>query len=188
MMRILEMEISMKNRNRKGTGIIAPAAALLICLAGVQAVMGAEGRKGANVIVTQAGSVQKGELVGVRPESLVILADSSVLTFATADIESVRIVNKVPKILAGWVGSFVGAIAGIGVAKAFNVRADDLGDAIGKGALFLGGGAIVGAVAGVLLADKMAPDELIVFKNKSNGEIGENLERLRKRARVHDYR
>jgi hypothetical protein len=91
------------------------------------------------------------------------------------------------KASAGLMGTIVGGLAGVGAAKVSGVEADAWGDAIGNGSLFLAGGMLPGAVAGILLADPLAKDEVYVLQDKSEEEIEKVLIKLKKRARVEHY-
>jgi hypothetical protein len=149
---------------------------------------GAKGHPGANVVITRAGGFLQGELIGVKPEGLVLLAESGVVTVAPSEIVSLRIKKKMSSGAAGTIGGLVGMSAAIGVAKLSNIQTDDLEDAIGKGSLVLLAGFAVGAVGGILMADGFAKDEVIVFRNKSDTEREQILTRLKQQARVEDYR
>jgi hypothetical protein len=74
------------------------------------------------------------------------------------------------------------------LAYASGVKSDTVGGglAIGVGSIAVGG--LVGVIAGVLLTDSLAKDEVLVFKGRSEGEVNEMLTRLRGRARVAGYR
>ncbi len=179
----------MKNERRTGKWGKVCAVGMAISLATAAAVFAGEGRKGAKVMINTGGAAMKGELVGVRPEILVVLTENSVVSVPTGEIERVRIINKASKFMAGWAGSGVGALASIPIARwAAGKTTGDWGDAIGAGMLVMMGGAVVGAVGGVLLADNIAKDEVLIFKDQPGEEIAKNLDRLRKQARVQDYK
>ena len=179
----------MTTRNQKAGRIGAIMVGSLIGLAMAHPGLAGEGRSGARVLIKAGGAIQKGELVGVRQDGLVIISEQQISTVPIADIESVRIVHKASKLLAGWAGSFLGGAASIPIARAVaDNTSGDWGDAIGAGSAVLLGGAVVGAVAGVLLADGLAKDEVFVFKGRPVDEIAKNLEQLRKQARIQDYR
>jgi outer membrane lipoprotein SlyB len=156
-------------------------------------------RKGAEVVVTLIEGFRRGELVGVEADGLVIATESGIdspwsqarddnrFTLAFSDIKSVRIIKKMRRISGGLIGALVGIPMGVVAAKASGVEADDMEDAIGKGSLFLLGGMIAGAVAGILLADPLAKDETYVLQGKSDEEIENILIQLRKRTRIEDY-
>jgi hypothetical protein len=186
----------MRSRHRAGTSLGMIATAILACLTAFQSgcvlalvpAIEAGGRKGFDVVVSQVEGFQKGELVGVKADGLVIMTKIGVVTVALSEITSVRVIKKMNRVSGGLIGAVAGGLAGIGVAKLSNVQADDWGDAIGKGSLFIFGGMVPGAVAGALLADQLAKDEVYILKNKSGGEIEKILAQLRKRAGVTDYR
>ncbi len=149
--------------------------------------LAAEG-KGAKVAVTQDSGIQKGELVGVRDSALVLLTEAGDMTIETAQIESVRIVKRASAVPVAIGFGIAGGFAGIGLAYASGVKSDTIegGFAIGVGSIAIG--ALVGVIAGLLMTDSLAKDEVLVFKGKSDVEIKELLTRLRSQARVPDYR
>lgn len=152
-------------------------------------------RKGAEVVITLIQGSRRGELVGVEADGLVIATESGMdspwsqahpdnrFTLAFSDIKSVRLINKMRKMNVGLLGALVGIPMGVVAANVSGVEASDLNDAIGKGSLFLLGGMITGAVAGILLADPLAKDETYVLQSKSKEEIEKILVQLKKRAR-----
>lgn len=154
-------------------------------------------RKGAEVVITLIQGSRRGELVGVEADGLVIATEKSGLdspwsqshaenrvTLPFSDIKSVRIIKKMRTLNAGLIGALVGIPIGVTAAKVSGVEADDMGDAIGKGSLFLLGGMTAGALAGMLLADPLAKDETYVLKDQSKEEIEKILVQLKKRARI----
>jgi len=164
------------------------AVCFLTFLVAFQPALPASGSKGAIVAVTQGSGTQKGELVGVRESALVLLTEAGDVTVEIAQIESVRIVKKAAAVPVAIGLGVAGGAAGLGLAYASGVKSDSIGGglAIGVGSIAIG--ALAGAIAGILLTDSFAKDEVLVFKGKSDGEIKDLLTRLRSKARVADYR
>ena len=146
------------------------------------------GRKGFDVVITQGEGVQKGVLVGVKSDSLVIIGAAGIVTVPVAEIRSVRVIRKLHKVSGGLIGAAAGAVLGLGAAAASGIKTDDWGEAIGAASLFMLGGMVPGAVAGVLLADQLAKDEVYDLSGRSGQDIEKILGRLRTIARVRDYR
>jgi hypothetical protein len=144
--------------------------------------LSARERRGANVIVTlKDGHFSAGELIAVKPDSLLLLAgkDESVDLIG---IRSIRIVRKSKAGLGGVYGFLAGALI-MGIAVALDPIEGGAGDAIGLG-IFFGGipvgfiGLGVGAIAGT--------DKTIQFEGKSESEVRQALAYLRKKARIRD--
>jgi hypothetical protein len=153
-----------------------------------QPALAASGRKGATLVIAQSSGIQKGELIGVKESGLVLLTKSGDLTIETSQIETVRIVKKASTAPVAIGFGVAGGFAGLGLAYASGIKSKDIGGglAIGVGSIAIG--ALAGVVAGVLLTDSLAKDEVMVFKGKSDSEIKELLTRLRGQARATDYR
>jgi hypothetical protein len=153
-------------------------------------------RKGAEVVVTLIGGSRRGELVSVGADGLVIAMEGRLdgpwsqdpgtdrLTLSLPDIKSVRVIKKMRKSSAGLIGALAGIPLGVGAAKVSGVEADDMEDAIGKGSLFLLGGALIGAAVTILLADPLASDETYIIDGQSEGNLEKILIQLKKWART----
>jgi hypothetical protein len=180
-----------------GYAVLQSSCSLLPYRQGGQPDTKASAHKGAEVVVTLIESSQRGELVSVEADGLVITTESgitnnpgsrsSTVTLACSDIKSVRVIKNKHIASGALVGAIVGIPLGVVAAKVSGVEADDWGDAIGKGSLFLGGGMLFGAAAGILLATAFSKGEVYVLEHKSNEEIEKILIQLNKRARVKDH-
>jgi len=148
----------------------------------------APGHKGATVSIALTQGSQKGELIGVKSDALILAGENGdPVVIPLFDIKSVRVFRK-PRVLPAMaIGAVVGIPAGVAAAKISGAEANDMGDAIGKGSLFLLGGMASGAIAGLLVASALHKDETYVLLDKSEREIQEILTQLKERARVKSY-
>jgi hypothetical protein len=148
----------------------------------------APAHKGATVSIALIQGSQKGELIGVKSDALVLARENGdPVVIPLSDIKSVRAFRK-PRVLPAMsIGAVVGIPMGVAAAKLSGAEANDMGDAIGKGSLFLLGGMASGAIAGVLVASALNKDETYVLQDKSEREIQEILTQLKKWARVQNY-
>jgi hypothetical protein len=165
-------------KKRFGNLVATVLALLILVLPGA---LSARERRGANLVITlKDGHFVTGELIAVKPDSLLLLAEKDE-SVDLAGIRSIRIVRKSKARLGGLYGSLAGTlIGGIEVALEGGTRTE-----IGLGLVFGGilGGAVglgVGAIAGT--------DKTIQFEGKSESEIKQALSYLRGKARIRDYK
>ena len=158
--------------------LVAAVVALMLVLPGA---LSARERRGANIIVTlKDGHFSAGELIAVKPDSLLLLAgkDESVDLIG---IRSIRIVRKSKARLGGVYGILAGTlIGGIEVALEGGARVE-----IGLGIVF---GGILGGVVGLGVGAIAGTDKTIQFEGKSESEVGLALAYLRGKARIRDYK
>lgn len=159
------------------------AFALALALAATPAE--ARGRRGASVLVTtKAGTRTGGELIAVKPDSLLVLDSSGRdQSIALADVESVE-VAKNPKLGRGLLyGFLIGTAAGIGTASACFHNADPCESAFAKA-----GVTVLGSLAGLLgggIAGSFAGRDLkIVIPEATSPARAATLLKLRKYSRV----
>ena len=136
---------------KQGSLRLVATAAALLALA-LPATLDAANWRGADLIVTrQDGRQVRGELVAVKPETLVLLAvDAKVESVPLAEIGSIKIVRRSgvwQGLLAGFAaGAVAGAIwGGISAGEEWGVA----GGAFLGGLLFAGPGSLLGLVAGM---------------------------------------
>ena len=157
--------------------------------------MFAKERKGADLIIQKKDGTQiRGELIAVKQTSLLLLERESGgdVSINIADIKVIRIVKKSKLLLGAGIGLLCGAVIGAliglaegedpvkgGVPPPLSVEDKVLGYGFWFG--FSGGslGGIAGAIAGT--------DKIIQLEGKSDSEIQEILEKLRKKARVKNF-
>ena len=169
-----------------------------------------EGRRkkhGANlVILKKDGQAIKGELITVKPNSLLLL--SIIGKDVSVDIEEIKVITVVKKSKA-LLGVGTGLLGGAGIGAAIGafiwvfgfvlgspVRAlfgetgieswkDDFQDFLWNGALI---GAGIGVLLGVSFGTASGIDKTIQIEGMSDLEIREALDKLRKKARIRDYK
>jgi hypothetical protein len=138
----------------------------------------AKERRGAKLIVTKLdGQLIEGELITVKPNSLLLLdAEGKDVSVGIADIKVIRVVRKSNALAWAGIGFVIGALF-IGTLLLSNPLDED----ISTSAFFLGrgiGGAI-GALIGALFIASTGKAKIIQI---------EALEKLRKKARIRDYK
>lgn len=141
--------------------------------------LSARERRGANIVVTmKSGQSVSGELIAVKPDSLLLFAgkDESV---DLVGIRSIRIVKKDKALLGAICGLLAGDAAGIIYGHSRPER-----EAAGLSVLvFVPAGVIIGAGAG-LFAGK---DKIIQLEAMPESEVGKALAYLRGKARIRDH-
>ena len=149
----------------------------------------AKERRGAKLIVTKTNGQQiKGELITVKPNSLLLLnTEGKDESIDIADIKVITIVKK-SKVGKGalyglLIGGVIGALEGIREGKdAFIFSSSELA---AMGALVFG---LLGALLGAGIEAVAGTDKTIQIEGKSDLEIEEALDKLRKKARIRDYK
>jgi hypothetical protein len=145
-------------------------------------------KKGAELIIQKKDRGQiRGELITVKPNSLLLLdTEGKDVSVDIADIKIIRIVKKSEVWKGIQIGGFIGAVAGALLFIAS--EKDKVGSlpiamftspAIQSGAI----GASIGGMVGVAVADKKTQIE-----GMTGSEIKEALDKLRKKARIRDYK
>jgi len=157
--------------------LVAAVVALMLVLPGA---LSARERRGANIIVTlKDGHFSAGELIAVKPDSLLLLAgkDESVDLIG---IRSIRIVIKSKARLGGACGLLAGAlISGLSGAN----------DPLPGGArLAIVAGAVLGGIVGLGVGAIAGTDKTIQLEGKSESEVRKALAYLRKKSRIRDYK
>lgn len=150
--------------------------------------LSARGRHGAAVVITlKDGQSVSGELIAVKPDSLLLFVGKDE-TVDLAGISSVRIVRR-SRALLGAVCGFVAGVAGTAIYASAQEEVEDPWtgfwqgmSVIGAGLLFIGSGTGLGIGAG-LLAGK---DKTIWLEGRSEPEVARALAYLRRRARIRD--
>lgn len=159
------------------TAILASAALVL------PGALQAREKRGAEVIIAlKDGHYAAGELIAVKPESLLIYGGKDI-SVGLAEIRSVNVVRKSKALL----GLGCGVLAGVVASVAYRSRADDVLEAIdmmGGAVLFIGMGSAVGLGAG-LIAGK---DKEFRLDGASELEIRKAWSYLGRRARVRGRR
>ncbi len=142
--------------------------------------------RGAKLIVTKKDGQQvQGELITVKPNSLLLLnTEGRDVSVGIADIKVIRVMKKSKALL----GAGMGAIIVGGGAALYVGAVEDVEDAWKFILLFGVGGAIVGLLVGGEIGASLGTDKTIRFEGMTDSEIEEVLEKLRKKARIRDYK
>jgi hypothetical protein len=148
----------------------------------------AKKRKGADLFIQKKDGTQvKGELIAVKQNSLLLIERNSGAdeTVNIRKISIIRIVKK-SKTLAGCItGLFLGAAVGYAIGYP---QGDEGGFVIISKPLAGGIGAAIGgascALIGIGIGAAVGADKTIQLIGKSDSEIQEILEELRKKARI----
>ena len=125
-----------------GSAIIAFAVAALLAAPGGLA---AKGRRGALILLTKAdGAEVRGELVSVKPDSLLLLRGGDALTIPRDKVHSVTLMRRSRKASGALTGFTIGAL--VGVAWGGSAGVDSRSQCI-MGAIHGGLGLVIGMVA-----------------------------------------
>jgi len=146
----------------------------------------AKERRGAKLIVTKNDGQQiRGELITVKPNSLLLLdAEGKDVSVGIGDIKVIRIVKKSKVLIGIGLGLLIGA--GIGALIGYS-GGGDWGP--GFGALY--GGIVSGAIGllvGGTLGFASGIDNTIQIEGMTDSELHAIMYKLRKKARIRDYK
>jgi len=154
----------------------------------------AKERRGAKLIVTKTdGQKIRGELITVKPNSLLLLdTDGKDVSIDIVDIKVIRVVKKSEALSGAVLGILIGGAAGaaLGYSKhddptygtGFHFSAGE--EALFFGIVFGGLGMMIGGIFGGVVGT----DKKIRIEGMTDSEINEVLEKLRKKARIRDYK
>ena len=145
-------------------------------------------RRGAKIVIQKKDGQQvRGELLAVKKDSLLLLSDFRTdVSVDIKDVKVIKIVRKSKALIGLLAGGALGALLGLATykkpVKKGMITLDFGPEYVAVGGGFLGGliGLCIGAVVGT--------DETIQIEGKSDSEIKEALEKLRKKARIRDYK
>jgi len=151
-----------------------------------------ERKHGAELIITKKDGRQiRGELITVKKASLLLLFAGRM--DASVGIEEIRVITIVKK-STFWKGPGLGLLIGGGIGGIIGVKLgssleEESGGAVAGWAML--GGAVFG-IAGYLLGEILGPkkgkDETIQIEGMADWEIQETMDKLRKKARIRDYK
>jgi hypothetical protein len=162
---------------------------LVFSLVMLSANLYAKERRGAKLIVTKKdGQLIEGELITVKPNSLLLLdTEGKDVSIDIADIKVITIVKK-SKVGKGalyglLIGGVIGALEGIREGKdAFIFSSSELA---AMGALVFG---LLGALLGAGVGAVAGTDKKIQIEGMSDLYIQATMDKLRKKARIRDYK
>ncbi len=160
-------------------------------------------KHGANLIIQKiSGQQVRGELITVKPSSLLLLNTEG--KDVSVDIEEIKVITVVKKsqaLLGVGTGLFVGAGSGAAIGASLWVLGLPVVAMFGEAGIeswkddfpdLLWGGVLIGAGIGLLLGVSsgaaLGIDKTIQIEGMSDSEIQEAMDKLRKKARIRDYR
>ena len=155
-----------------------------------------ERKHGAKLIITKKNGYQaEGELITVKPNSLLLLnTEGRDISVGIADIRVIKIVKKSQfwiGALSGFLmGGAFGASLGISYAEKEKSKPGLLAGYMADWAILgygLGLGAI-GALLGGFIGASAGKDKTIQIEGMTGSEIQEALDKLSKKARIRDYK
>ena len=124
----------------------------------------------------------RGELIAVKVNSLLLLSESGAdVSVYIKEVNVIKIIKK-PKTSYG---AGLGIIAGVGAGALIGYR---VGYRTERGTVWRGvTGGLAGAIIGSFIGAEIGKDKTIQIEGKSDSEIKEALEKLRKKARVTNF-
>ena len=138
------------------------------------------------VIQKTDGQELQGELITVKKDSF-LLKDTGSGADVSVDIKDIRVIKIVRESKVGK-GVGIGLLVGGGIGAAQFIAADKSGMFGGMGEMMIGGALVLlGVVFGAFTGAAAGQDITIQIEGKSDSEIKEILEDLRKKARVPDF-
>lgn len=140
-------------------------------------------KKGAELEIRKKDGQQvKGELIAVKNTSLLLLESGVDVSVDIKDIKNITILKKSKAFL----GISLGLLLGAGIGSLYATSTDTYDSDLRPLAFIVygGGGAALGVLAGGFLGASAGKDKTIEIEEKSDFEIKEALEKLRKKARI----
>ena len=149
----------------------------------------AKERRGATLIITKNDGQQiKGELITVKPSSLLLLdTEGKDVSIVIVDIKVIRIVKKNMFWKGARIGGFIGAV--VGALLFLSSEEEKVG--FTPFALFSTSawqGAAFGAIFGGAMGTVLGTYSTIQIEGMSDSEIQETMDYLRKKARIREYK
>jgi hypothetical protein len=141
-------------------------------------------KRGADLLITKTDGWQReGELITVKPNSLLLLdTEGKDVSFDIADIKVIRIVPKSKPLLGAGIGLLIGVVPGALIGYKVGWRTSE-------GAVYGGViGGVTAALIGGFIGISLGKEVTIQIEGKSDSEIQEVMDKLRKKARIRDYK
>jgi hypothetical protein len=172
--------MSRRHGMRKAISVVLVFSVLLL-----SGTMFAKGKEGADLMIQKKDGQQvRGELIAVKKSSLLLMERNSGadVSFIIDDIRVIRIVKKSKALLGGAAGAL---ICGGGLWLYGSTQSTfDFYEVWPILALVAAGGLVIGGAVGIVVGI----DKIIHIEGKSDTEIQEILEKLRKKARIRNSR
>jgi len=189
-----------KGSRRIAVGLVAAGIAASLFLSPPSAYSRPK-RRGVTVTLYCGAEVAKGELIGIRADAIVVLTEETEAAVPLAEIDKIRVSRGLSK-TGGTIGMLVGAAAGFVIGDSYEPKAptggtlgEQLGQSVGEAVKslfrpFIGItlGSAAGGLLGATVGTAATKDKIILVKGRSEAEVGADLDELRKKARVPDYR
>jgi hypothetical protein len=165
-----------------GTRTVAFAAfALVVALLIAPAGLSAKDKRGARLLVTKLdGKLSEGELIAVKPDSLLLLSEGKDVSIGRADIQTVVIIRKSRALLFALIGGAAGAVPGAAVGLYKGGGDDEAGPAAIRGGVVFGA---AGALAGLLANSLFTRDSHFDVAGKPEADVARFWERLSAHSR-----
>ncbi len=166
---------------------------LIFSLVMLSANLYAKERRGATLIITKTdGQRIKGELITVKPNLLLLLnTEGKDVSVDIEEIEVIRVVKKSKFLLGAGLGILIGGGLGTLIGVKLSARAEGWewfgGEGI-TGAEIALCGIIAGLIIGGLEGATAGTDKTIQIEGMPPKTIEFNLDKLRKKARIRDYK
>ncbi len=153
----------------------------------------AKERRGAKLIITKTDGQQiRGELITVKPNSLLLLdTDGKDVSVGISDIKVIRVVMKSKVWTGAGIGLVVGGGGGVLCPHAVNLAigpAEGFGDPWEYSGMIGICTGVAGLLAGAIVGGLFGIDKTIHFEGMTDSEIKETMDKLRKKARIRDYK
>ena len=160
---------------------------LIFSLVMLSANLYAKERRGAKLIVTKKdGQRIKGELITVKPNSLLLLnTKGRDVSVKIEEIKEIVLMKRVNALGGAMAGFLIGGLVGGKIIVTGTTPLDSIDETALIGILL--GGAL-GSLAGIVIMKELAGKEKIQLEGMTDSEIQETLDYLRKKARIRDYK
>ncbi len=148
----------------------------------------AKERRGAELIITKKDRQQvEGELITVKPNSLLLLdSEGKDVSVNIEGINVIRIVKRSSTSGGAIVGFLIGGVVGIITLISSHTPLDEIEKRALIGGLF---GGSLGLLVGIgIMKGSAGKDKTIQFEGMNESEIKKALDKLRKKARVRNYK
>ena len=144
----------------------------------------AKEKRGAKLLITKKDGWQReGELITVKPSSLLILNPEG--KDVSVDIADIKVIKVMKKSKTSW-GAGLGVLVGVGAGASIGYK---VGWETSEGALWGGVmGVLAGGLLGGFIGKSLGKDVTIQIEGMTDFEIQETLDKLRKKARIRDYK